>query len=76
MMVVAPTAIIVVADLDTGVRPEVDAFQLVLGSRLPLDQLRDLAANLRQLFADVAAHVLVDLDDLQLRLGDLALGLG
>ena len=35
-----------------------------------------LALDLAQLLGDLAAQVLVDLHDLQRRLGDLALGLG
>src|SRR5262249_23806469 len=53
----------------------VDALQLVFGCYLALDQLGDLGADLGEVLADLGAQVLVDLDDLQLRLGDLALGL-
>ena len=42
---------------------------------LLLDQLGDLAADFGEVLADLGAHVLIDLQDLDLGLGDLALGL-
>ena len=56
-------------------RADVDALELVLGRDLALDELGDLVVDLAQILADLAAQVLVDLHDLQLGLGDLALGL-
>src|SRR5439155_17045528 len=53
----------------------VDALHLVLGRDIALDQLGDLGADLGEIHADLGAQVLVDLDDLKLRLGDLALSL-
>ena len=55
---------------------DVDPPQLVFGRDLALDQLADLVVGLAQILGDFADHVLVDLDDLQFGLGDLALGLG
>jgi len=57
-------------------RADVDAAELVLGGDLAFDQFADLVLGLAQVLGDLAHHVLVDLDDLQLGLGDLALGLG
>ncbi len=57
-------------------RADVDAAQLVLGGDLALDELADLVGGLTQILGDLAGHVLVDLDDLQLGFGDLAPGLG
>ena len=57
-------------------RADVDALQLILGRDLALGQLGDLGLDLAQLLGDLAAQLLVDLDDLQLDLGDLALRLG
>src|SRR5215213_8645877 len=54
---------------------DIDPLELVLGGNLLLDQFGDLAANLRKVLADLGAHVLLDLQSLNLRLGDLALGL-
>ena len=56
-------------------RADVDPLQLVLGRDLALDELRDLGLDLAQLLHHLGAHLLVDLDDLQRGLGDLALGL-
>ncbi len=42
---------------------------------LLLDQLRHLAADVGEVLADLGAHVLIDLQDLDLGLGDLALRL-
>jgi hypothetical protein len=56
-------------------RADVDAAQLILGGDLALDELADLVDGLAQVLGDLADHVLVDLDDLQFGLGDLALGL-
>src|SRR5205814_6529719 len=52
------------------------ALELVLRGDLALDELADLGLDLAHLLGDVAAQVLIDLDDLQLGLGDLALDLG
>ncbi|MEY9250897.1 hypothetical protein ABH990_001895 [Bradyrhizobium ottawaense] len=57
-------------------RADVDAAKLVFGGNLALDQLADLVVGLAQILGDLAHHVLVDLDDLELGLRDLALGLG
>src|SRR3954453_20860815 len=56
-------------------RADVDAAQLVLGGDLALDHFADLVVGLAQILGDLADHVLVDLDDLELGLGDLAFGL-
>ena len=56
-------------------RADVDALELILGGDLALDELADLAVDLAGLLGDLAAQVPVDLDDLQLGLGDLAGGL-
>ena len=57
-------------------RADVDALELVLGRDLALDQLGDLGLDLAQLLGDLAScRSWIDLDDLQLGLGDLALGL-
>src|SRR5215208_6318904 len=57
-------------------RADVDALQLILGRDLALDELGDLALRLAQVLGDLAAQFLIDLQDLQLDLGDFALGLG
>ena len=49
--------------------------QLIHRGDLAFDQFGDLGADVGKLLGDVAAQVLVDLDDLQLGLGNLALGL-
>ena len=56
-------------------RADVDPAQLVFGGDLALDEFADLVVGLAQILGDFADHVLVDLDDLQFGLGDLALGL-
>src|SRR4051812_5524414 len=56
-------------------RADVDTAKLVLGGDLALDHFADLVVGLAQILGDLADHVLVDLDDLELGLGDLALGL-
>ena len=56
-------------------RADVDAFQLVLGRDLAFQELSDLALGLAQLFCDLACEFPIDLHDLQLGLGDLAIGL-
>src|SRR5215207_2305939 len=56
-------------------RPDVDTLELILGRDLALDELGDLALGLAQVLGDLRAQVLIDLQDLQLDLGDLALGL-
>ena len=50
--------------------------ELVLGGHLALDVFADLAVGLAQLLGDVAGEFLIDLEDLQLNFGDLALGFG
>jgi hypothetical protein len=57
-------------------RTNVDTLELVLGFDLLLHQLGRLAADLGKVLADLRAHILIDLENLQLRFGDLALGLG
>ena len=57
-------------------RADVGALELILGRHLALDVFADLAVGLAQLLGDVAGEFLIDLEDLQLDLGDLALGLG
>ena len=54
---------------------DVDPPQLVFRGDLAFDELADLVVGLAQILGDVADHILVDLDDLQFGLGDLALGL-
>ena len=56
-------------------RADVDALELVFGGDFLLDEFGGLAANVGEVLADLGAHVLVDLQDLDLGLGDLALGL-
>src|SRR5215203_5224162 len=57
-------------------RSDIDALQLVLGRDLALDELGNLALDLAQVLGNLAAQILIDLQDLQLDLGNLALGLG
>jgi hypothetical protein len=54
-------------------RPDVGALELILGRHLALDEFADLAVDLAQLLGGVARLLLVDLEDLQLGLDDLAL---
>src|SRR6266702_2959056 len=54
-------------------RADVDAAKLILGGDLALDQFADLVVGLAQILGDLADHILVDLDDLELGLGNLAL---
>jgi len=56
-------------------RADVDAAQLILGGDLALDEFAELVVGLAQILGDFADQILVDLDDLQFGLGDLALGL-
>src|SRR5829696_9150057 len=56
-------------------RSDIDALQLVLGRDLALDELGNLALDLAQVLGNLAAQILIDLQDLQLDLGNLALGL-
>ena len=49
--------------------------ELVLGRDFPLDEFADLAVDFPRLLGDFAAQVAIDLNDLQLRLGNLAGGL-
>ena len=53
-------------------RAQVDALELVLGRRDPLLELGDLALRLAQILEHLGAEILVELDDLQLGLADLA----
>ncbi len=75
--VITPPTVCTVDCSDHAVlrRADVDPPQLVFGGDLALDEFADLVVGLAQILGDVADHVLVDLDDLQLGLGDLALGL-
>ena len=57
-------------------RADIHALQLVFGRDLALDEFADLGIDLAHLLGDFAAEILVDLDDLELYLGDLAFGLG
>ena len=57
-------------------RAESVRHELILRSHLSLDIFSDLAVGLAQLFADVAGEFLIDLENLQLGLDDLALDLG
>ncbi len=54
---------------------DVDALELVLGRDLAFDEFAELGVDLAHVLGDFAAQILIDLDDLQLGLGDLALGL-
>jgi hypothetical protein len=56
-------------------RADIDALELILRRNLAFDELADLVLDFAQLLGDVAAEVLVDLDNLQLGLGDLAFDL-
>src|SRR5829696_6272079 len=56
-------------------RSDIDALQLVLGRDLALDELGNLALDLAQILGNLAAQILIDLQDLQLDFGNLALGL-
>ena len=49
-------------------RPDLELLQLVLGGDLALRQLVEFRFVLAELLGDLAPHVLVDLQDLQLRL--------
>ncbi len=53
-------------------RAHVDALELIFGRHLALDELANLALDFAQLARHLAAQILVDLDDLQLDLADLA----
>ena len=53
-------------------RADVDALELVLRGDLALDELADLAVDLAQFLGDLAAQFLIDLNDLEFDLGDLA----
>ena len=57
-------------------RDEIDALQLILSRNLAFDVLGRLRFNLTQAVGHFAAKVLIDLDDLELRLRDLAARLG
>ena len=53
-------------------RHEVDAPKLIFRRHPALDQLGDLSAHLGDFLAHIGLPVLLDLDDLQLGLGNLA----
>ena len=53
-----------------------NSLELIFRCHLLFDELGGLGADLGQVLADLAAHVLVDLKNLQLRFRNLALGLG
>ena len=55
---------------------QVDALELVFGRDLALDEFAELGVDLAHVLGDLAAQILIDLDDLEFGLGDLALGLG
>ena len=55
-------------------RADVDALQLIDSGGLAFSQLRQASSALRQVLADFAAKILIDLDDLKLDFGDFALG--
>ena len=55
-------------------RADVDAAELIFRRHLALDGFADLAVGLAQFLGDVTGELLVDLKDLQLDLGDPALG--
>ena len=58
---------------DAGLRrADIDALELVLGRRHALLELGDLALRLAQVLEHLGAEILVELDDLQLGLADLA----
>ena len=50
----------------------VDALELVFGRHLAFDEFAEPAVELAQFFGDLAGEVLIDLQDLQLDLADLA----
>src|SRR5512146_3049132 len=50
----------------------VHPLQLIFGRHLALDEFANLAVNLAQFLRNLAAEVLVNLQDLQLDFGDLA----
>src|SRR5215475_7905146 len=50
----------------------VDPLELILGRDLALDKFSDLAVDLAQFLGNLAAEVLIDLEDLKLDFGDLA----
>jgi hypothetical protein len=57
-------------------RANLDALELIFGRHLALNELADFALDFAQLARDLAAEILIDLDDLQLNLSDLAARLG
>src|SRR6266852_547487 len=54
---------------------DVDPPQLIFGRDLALDEFTDLVVGLAPILGDFPDHILVDLNDLQFGLGDLALRL-
>ena len=57
-------------------RADIDALQLVLGRNTTFHKLGVFCLNLAQLLHHLGAHVVINLDNLQLGLGDLAPSLG
>ena len=57
-------------------RADVGALKLIFRRHLALDVLADLAVGFAQFLGDVTGEQLIDLEDLQLGLDDLALRLG
>jgi hypothetical protein len=58
---------------DAGLRrPDVDPLQLVHRRDFSLNQLGDFGSDIGKLFCHFAAYVLIDLDDLQLDLGNFS----
>ena len=56
-------------------RADIDALELVFGGHLALDEFAVFGVDFAHVLGDLAAQILVDLDDLQLGLARLALGL-
>ncbi|MCY1369141.1 hypothetical protein D9M69_561620 [compost metagenome] len=57
-------------------RHDIDPFQLVFGRHLALDILADAGIHFAQIAADLFRPLLVHLNDLQRRLGDLFVNAG
>ena len=57
-------------------RADIDSPQQILRGNFSFGELRQLRAHLRQLLRALAPHVLINLDDLLLHLGNFAFGLG
>jgi len=56
-------------------RADVGALELIERGDLSFDEFTDASIDLAHFLRNLAGEVLVDLDDLQLQLGDLAFGL-